>query len=72
MTGYSGRVGLYELMLMSGEMKKLIQPDTEIARVRELAAREGMKPLRISGAAKVAQGLTTLDEVMRTAPPGEA
>ncbi len=56
MTGYSGRVGLYELMLMSPEIKKLIQPTTEIAKVREQAYREGMKALRISGASKVAQG----------------
>jgi len=71
MTGYLGRVGLYEIMLMSPEMKKLIQPDAEIARIREQAYREGMKALRISGASKAAQGLTTLDEVMKVAPPAE-
>jgi general secretion pathway protein E len=71
MTGYSGRVGLYELMLMSPEIKKLIQPTTEIAKVREQAYREGMKALRISGASKVAQGLTTLEEVVKVAPPGD-
>ena len=71
MTGYSGRVGLYEIMLMSPEIKKLIQPTTEIAKVREQAYREGMKALRISGASKVAQGLTTLEEVVKVAPPGD-
>ncbi|MBW7900420.1 MAG: Flp pilus assembly complex ATPase component TadA [Rhodocyclaceae bacterium] len=71
MTGYAGRVGLYELMPMSPELKKLIRPDTDIARVREQAYREGMKPLRISGATKAAQGLTTLDEILKVAPPGE-
>ncbi len=71
MTGYSGRIGIYEVMLMSQEMKKLIRPDTDIARLREQAYREGMKALRISGATKAAQGLTTLDEVMKVAPPGE-
>ncbi|MBI2307466.1 MAG: type II/IV secretion system protein [Rhodocyclales bacterium] len=71
MTGYSGRVGLYEIMLMSPELKKLIRPDTEIARVREQAYREGMKPLRISGATKAAQGATTLDEIMKVAPPND-
>ncbi|MBK9445567.1 MAG: type II/IV secretion system protein [Betaproteobacteria bacterium] len=71
MTGYSGRVGLYELMLMSPEIKKLIQPTTEIAKVREQAYREGMKALRISGASKVAQGVTTLEEVVKVAPPGD-
>lgn len=71
MTGYSGRIGIYEVMLMSQEMKKLIRPDTDIARLRDQAYREGMKALRISGATKAAQGLTTLDEVMKVAPPGE-
>jgi general secretion pathway protein E len=37
--------------------------------VREQAYRDGMKPLRISGALKVAQGVTTIDEVLKAAPP---
>jgi general secretion pathway protein E len=69
MTGYQGRMGLYEIMVMSAELKKLVTPHTELARLREQAAREGMKPLRISGARKVAAGLTTIDEVMKVAPP---
>jgi general secretion pathway protein E len=71
MTGYAGRVGIYEIMLMSQDLKKLIRPDTEIAKVREQAYREGMKALRISGATKAAQGLTTLEEVLKVAPPGD-
>jgi general secretion pathway protein E len=39
--------------------------------LRDLASREGMRPLRISGALKVAQGLTSLDEVVKVAPPGD-
>jgi general secretion pathway protein E len=69
MTGYSGRVGIYEILLMSPELRKLINPETDIAALREQANREGMKPLRISGALKIAAGLTTLDEVLRSAPP---
>ena len=69
MTGYMGRMGLYELLLMSPELKKLVTPSTDAARVREQAFREGMKPLRISGAMKVAAGLTTLEEVVKVAPP---
>ena len=69
MTGYLGRVGLYEIMVMSPELKKLITPTTELARIREQAAREGMKPLRISGAKKVAAGLTTIEEVLKVSPP---
>ena len=71
MTGYLGRVGIYEIMLNSAEVRRLIRPGVEIAKVREQAAREGMRPLRISGAMKVAQGLTTLEEVVKVAPPAD-
>jgi general secretion pathway protein E len=69
MTGYQGRVGIYEIMLMSPELRKLIVPNADLAKIRELAYREGMKPLRISGAMKAAAGMTTLDEVFKVAPP---
>lgn len=69
MTGYSGRVGIYEILLLSPELRKLITSTTDVARIREVAYREGMKPLRISGAMKVAAGTTTLDEVIKVAPP---
>jgi len=68
-TGYQGRIGIYEILLMSPEIRKLVTPTTDIARIRELAYREGMKPLRISGAMKIAAGTTTLDEVVKVAPP---
>jgi len=71
MTGYQGRVGLYEIFLMSPEIKKLLTPDVDLARLREQAMREGMKPLRISGAMKVAAGQTTIDEVLRASPPAQ-
>ncbi len=71
MTGYSGRIGIYEILLMSPELRKLITAETDIAALREQANREGMKPLRISGALKVAAGLTTLDEVLKTSPPAD-
>jgi len=69
MTGYQGRMGLYEIMLLSPEVRKLITGTTDLARLREQAAREGMLPLRISGAKKVAAGLTTMEEVLKVAPP---
>jgi general secretion pathway protein E len=69
MTGYSGRIGIYEILLMSPELRKLVTAETDIAALREQANREGMKPLRISGALKIAAGQTTLDEVLKTAPP---
>ena len=71
MTGYAGRVGIYEILLNSVEVRKLITPQMEVARVREQAYREGMRPLRISGAMKVAQGFTSLEEIIKVAPPAE-
>jgi len=68
-TGYQGRIGIYEILLMTPEIRKLITATTDVARVRDVAFREGMKPLRISGAMKVASGVTTLDEVIKVAPP---
>jgi general secretion pathway protein E len=71
MTGYSGRVGLYEILLNSSEVRKLIRPGMEAAKVREQGFREGMRPLRISGALKVAQGVTSLEEIVKVAPPAD-
>ena len=71
MTGYRGRIGLYEILLLSPDMKQLIADGGDLARIRDLAYREGMKPLRISGAMKVASGVTTLAEVYKVAPPSE-
>jgi general secretion pathway protein E len=69
MTGYMGRMGLYEMMLMTPELRKTISAETDLDGLRERAYRDGMKPLRISGAMKIAAGLTTIDEVMTVAPP---
>jgi len=71
-TGYRGRIGIYEVLMLSSDVKRLINEATDISKVREQAYKEGMRPLRISGALKVASGLTTLDEVMRVAPPAGA
>ena len=71
MTGYLGRVGLYEILMLSPDVKLAIGENREIAKIRDLAFREGMKPLRISGAMKVAAGVTTLAEIFKVAPPIE-
>ena len=71
MTGYSGRVGVYEILVNSPEIRRMIKPLTEIPKLREQAFREGMRPLRISGALKVAQGITSLEEVIKVAPPSD-
>jgi general secretion pathway protein E len=68
MTGYHGRIGLYEVMLMTPGLRRLIVADTDDARLREQAFKDGMKPLRVSGAMKVAAGVTTADEVVKVVP----
>ena len=69
MTGYRGRTGIYEMLPLSAEMKKLVVVDAELQKIKALARREGMKPLRLSGAEKVAAGLTTAEEIIKIAPP---
>jgi general secretion pathway protein E len=68
MTGYLGRIGLYEIMVMTPQLKKLVNDDYDDARIREQAFKDGMKPLRVSGAMKVAAGITTAEEVVKVAP----
>ena len=69
MTGFQGRVGIYETLVCSSVIKELVAAGADVAQLREQAYKEGMKPLRISGAMKVAAGLTTTDEVLKVAPP---
>ncbi|KEQ12594.1 type II secretion system protein E [Endozoicomonas montiporae] len=67
-TGYHGRAGLYEIMPMSDSLSKLLNQDADIHQFRRQAAKEGMYSLRLSGAQKVASGLTTVAEVIRVTP----
>jgi general secretion pathway protein E len=69
MTGYMGRVGIYETLIFSSAIKALVGEKAELEALREQAFKEGMKPLRISGAMKVGSGHTTVDEVLKVAPP---
>jgi len=69
MTGYMGRLGIYEMMTLSAAQRPLITAETDLIKVRDQAMRDGMKPLRVSGALKVIAGLTTVEEVMKVAPP---
>jgi general secretion pathway protein E len=69
MTGFMGRVGIYETMLHSPAVKQLIASGAEMAKVRDQALKEGMKPLRVSGAMKIGAGLATVDEVLKVSPP---
>src|SRR5437016_6010166 len=59
MTGFYGRIGLYEIMTLTPALRRLIHADSDDAKIREQAYREGMKPLRVSGATKIDSGMTT-------------
>ena len=67
-TGFLGREGIYELLPITDKLKPFVAAGAEIGKLRKSAMREGMKTLRLSGAMKVAAGLTTIAEVMRVAP----
>ena len=69
MTGFMGRIGIYETLMYSQALKGLVTQNADLSALREQAFKEGMKPLRISGAIKVGGGLTTIDEVLKVAPP---
>lgn len=67
-TGYRGRVGLYEIMVLSTAMKRLVGEGANLTQIRQQAYQEGLLPLRLAGARKIAEGVTTLEEVMRVVP----
>jgi general secretion pathway protein E len=70
-TGYRGRVGLYELLVLSPATSGHIHPTLDAGALRVQAVKEGMRPLRLAGAMKVAEGQTTVEEVLRSTPlPG--
>ncbi len=68
-TGYLGRIGVYEVLQLTPGLRRIIGPETEISTLRAQGVREGMQPLRLDGAKKVHAGVTTIEEVMKVAPP---
>ncbi|MDP3088222.1 MAG: GspE/PulE family protein [Methylotenera sp.] len=70
-TGFRGRSGIYEMLTMTPALRKLITPETDLAKLTKLAHQEGMQPLIVNGAEKVAAGITTIEELMKVAPPLE-
>jgi len=71
MTGFLGRVGIYEMLTLTPALRDLIVDDMNTARLREQAVKEGYRPMRIAGAHKVAAGISTMDEVIRNTPPAD-
>ena len=67
-TGYLGRQGIYEIMVMSEPVKDHIHEQLNLDQIRRQSMSEGMRTLRLSGAQKVAAGDTTIAEVLRVAP----
>ncbi len=68
-TGYLGRTGLIELLVVTDHTREVIAQGADLPKLRAQAARDGLRSLRLSGAEKIATGVTTLDEVLRAAPP---
>lgn len=68
-TGYRGRQGIYEILPFTESIQALVTADCDLQQLRRQAMREGMNSLRLSGAKKVAAGITTVAEVLRVAPP---
>ncbi len=68
-TGYLGRQGIYEMLLVNRKVKQLINNGADIEQIKNQGINDGMTLLRISGAMKVAQGITTIEEVLRVASP---
>jgi general secretion pathway protein E len=70
-TGFMGRTGIYEMMRLSPHLRSLISAQLDLGNFGQAALAEGMRPLRISAAAQVARGVTTVQEILTVLPPVE-
>jgi len=71
MTGYMGRMGLYELLSITEAFKGEVTKEPNMVALRRQAVADGMRPLRLAGALRVAEGVTTIEEVLSATPPLE-
>jgi len=62
-------MGLYELLSVTDAFKEKVMQEPNIASLRRQAVTDGMRPLRLAGALRVAEGHTTLEEVLTATPP---
>jgi len=69
MTGFAGRMGLYELLVVSDAFREKVHREPNLEALKRQAVADGMRPLRLAGALRVAEGLTVIDEVLGATPP---
>ncbi|MCP4578715.1 MAG: Flp pilus assembly complex ATPase component [Deltaproteobacteria bacterium] len=68
-TGYSGRLGLFEMLTLTSSLKEVISSGLSSEKLKKAAQKEGFRVMSFDGIQKALQGLTTIDEVFRVAPP---
>ena len=68
-TGYAGRTGIHEVLMMTGSLKKLLSPEVTAVELKSEAEKEGFQFMTMDGIEKCLQGLTTVQDVFRVAPP---
>ena len=68
MTGFMGRMGVYELLVVTEAFREKINREPNMDALRRQAVTDGMRPLRLAGALRVAEGLTVVDEVLTSTP----
>jgi CheY-like chemotaxis protein len=68
-TGYSGRLGIFEVLMITPSLKEIIEPDVSTLTLRNAAEAEGFQSMTTDGIKKAMLGLTTIEEVYRVAPP---
>ena len=67
-TGYSGRVGLFEILVVTSALKELISARLTTSVLKEAAEKEGFQSMAVDGIEKAISGITTIDEVLRSVP----
>ena len=69
-TGYSGRLGIYEMLVMDDSLRDLVTRNPDVTQLRKLCRERGLVSLREDGFLKVMKGLTTVDEILSGLPRG--
>jgi len=69
-TGYAGRLGIYELMVMDDSLRDVITRNPDVTQLRKLCRERGLVTLRQDGFDKAMKGLTTVDEILRVTEGG--